>query len=181
MKVTISLDNSCRQVYIQDMSSDKIIGRIERAARNRGYSVNVKIADTMSAYITCERGSDEIVIRVADHPEVYPPRRGERRVNINPEQGSVDLAIAALRNPESIPGYEPVGLTDDQREAMREQSEEDARRKQNWKQLRESLKPEWIAAFAANGRTKRAARQIAELAGIGAGRMYAALSNGKRM
>lgn len=163
------------------MKTDATIRRIEKEAKRLGYTVSVKYAETMSVYVACERGDDEIVIRVSDHGACYPPSRGERRVDVNPEQGGIQAAINALRDPNSIAPYEPVALSDDQKDALREQAAQESRFGSSWRDLRAALEPEWIERFKAGGCTKRAARAIASEVGIGAGKMYAALTNGKRM
>jgi len=81
--------------------------RLMGGAEKMGHEVvDHNIAGTGTHYIRIRvSGGDEIVVRIGDHAEAYVPRRGERRILVSPDEGSVDEALEILKKPETVRPY----------------------------------------------------------------------------
>jgi len=169
----------------------KVADRIEATAERNGWSASkTSFAQTGSAYLTLERGGEEVTIRIADHAEVYLEQyEGRRMVTVDPLTGwSVEHVLEALaEGPGAFPKVElDPTWKKMQAEGLKEESRREAERKARWHKVRDLLLPEEIANFKRVGGNRPAACQMQERIcdrlekKVGKGTLYEALSGGKK-
>lgn len=168
------------------MSIRQQVESIRKAAIKLGYSISHESnASTGSVYLYLNHGEYDVEVRISDHGEVYLPKRPTRRIDVNPETGvRVRTAIEMLRDPASIELVQQRELTPEEKEWAREyfrsQKLERERFRKHWQELRATLQPEHWKRWRELGGGRPGARALARELGVGAGIMYAALTNGRR-
>ena len=151
------------------------------AMRIRGWALTEeRQAETGSRYQCWTRDADgiEVVVRISDHDECYPPARAVRQIDVSPGGFTLRQAAAMLRDGH-LPEPEP-GPSDSEREAAREyearQREQERRARDSAAALRAELNPADFAEFRERGSNRPAARAVAQRLGLGVGRVYRALT-----
>lgn len=171
------------------MNLSSAIDRIKKAARKHKYSVRTHFAGTGSTYLHCDRDGLTVTVRVADHMECYPPIRGERQICVSRYEATATQAISLLKEgPEAIAPYEPVRDIEQERIDSKAAAEEKARKRTfyaNWQTLLPALREDienWpVGKNGGKISAKQYARELAKKHNVGAGKVYAALTNGKSM
>ena len=164
------------------MGINKTAERIEKAAQKLGYDVRSRNAmNTRSIYLTLNKNDIDVIVRVSDHMECYPPKRGERKLCVSSDEMTATQAINMLKaGPESIePSEGPAPLTADQIAELKAQAEYRRIGKQRWQALRAKLTEEDFGEFRKLGANRKAARHVAERLELGVSVVYSALTNGK--
>ncbi|MBU1173656.1 MAG: hypothetical protein KKD44_29145 [Proteobacteria bacterium] len=156
--------------------------RILRRAETLGWELaRHSFAQTGTQYLLFERADEHLQIRIADHMECYPPQRGIRQLSISPHESDIEVAFEALADPKIVPVSQGAAPLDaNQIETLRDQRAHAASFKVRWQELRAGLAQPDFDEFLAHGKNRPAARAIAERLGLGAGLVYAALTNGRK-
>lgn len=143
--------------------------------------------ETGSTYITYTSDNNddiEVIVRFSDHAEAYPPKRGERRYNVDSfsnKWSEVKKMMLAGDLPEP---YVEVELSQMEKDALRDEaiqrSKEKAGRNRNWRALRSLITLEDMELAKKHRFNRPIARELAEKYNTTTGKMYSAITNGKR-
>lgn len=108
--------------------------RLRDFSEKHGFDVDrIVTAGTGTEYMYLSKDGEEVVVRIGDHAEAYPPSRGERKISVSPQELSLRDGMKLLRdfasgNTEAIPQYLPRMSEEELKEKERNKKEKLERR-----------------------------------------------------